>query len=83
MQQFSDEHIRVTLSSRIVHERRVKIVSSIKQRIERFQKYDLNDYHSKDYVTRQQGDEMCSFIIEMMEYIEALEEKIDRLENKE
>jgi|GEM_PF-5892753 len=55
---------------------------NITEEVERYKRYDLDDYHRDTHLYVGDAKKMCEFIQDMAEYIEKLEERISELEEK-
>lgn len=58
-------------------------LESLRDDINDFDKYSLNAYHHKSWVTLEEGSKLCDFILSLITHIESLESRISEYENKD
>lgn len=59
-----------------------KLVSldDIKSEVENFDKFTLQEYYHKDYMSTYEGSKICDFICELVDTVKVLQDRIERFE---
>lgn len=55
----------------------------LKQDINSFVRYDIKEYHHKDWITTYEGIKICDFIEKLIDKIDQLEDEIKRLKGED
>jgi hypothetical protein len=55
-------------------------LNSIREDTKHLKEWDINSYHHEQWVTTSEGKEMCNIILNLIDYISELEEKIEELD---
>lgn len=58
-----------------------KSIHDIRKSIEHLVGWDINSYHHEQWMTTNEGIDICNIMTDLANYIEKLEDKIDKLEN--
>lgn len=72
--------MQLTLVGKRLDKRMLIFMYELEKEVRNFIRYNLNDYHHEQWTTNSEGEDICNFILNLIDHVQNLERRLEELE---